>query len=159
MSGILETLWVGLISGVLSSLLVLILFWLRQRIIDWFGIRAFKAIFCYLQNPVSKDSWEVRGRIYNNTSIQVYAYPILLDLERQNIDGCGVPFDAWIGEELKGGIPIPPKSWREFRIENMRRGNKAVPVYVNLMLSYFTLKKARERIYKIEPCELDLTHN
>jgi hypothetical protein len=153
MTGITGTLWVGITSGVLSGLLVLILFWLRQRIIDRFGILAFKAIFCCSQNSTLKDRWEVRGRIFNNTSMQVYAYPTLLDLEGQTIEGHGGPIDAWTGEELKGYIPVAPKSWCEFRIQNMRRGSQTVPLHIKLNFFYFTLKKATDRIYKVERCQ------
>ena len=160
MTGILETVWIGITSGVLSGLLVLILFWLRQTIIDRFGIRAFKAIFGCSQNPTLKDRWGVRGRIYNNTSMQVYVRPTLLDQEGQTIEGHSAPMDAWTGEELKGNIPVAPKSWREFRIENVRRGNQTVPAHVKLMFSYFTYKKAKNITYKVELCQdLDSTHH
>ena len=153
MTGITGTFWVGITSGVLSGLLVLLMFWLRQRIIDRFGIRAFKAIFCYSQDPTIKDRWEVRGRIYNNTSIQVYAYPTLQDIEGRIIEGCGIPLDARTGEELKGGILVAPKSWREFKIQNVRQGNQTVPLHIKLNFFYFTLEKITDGIYKVERCK------
>ena len=153
MSWISELLWVGIPSGVLSGLFVLLLLWLRQEIIDRYGSRAFKAKFQSLQNHASRDRWEIRGRLYNNTSMQVYAFPYLIGPDGQDMDGYGPPVDARTDEKLKGSVPIAPKSWREFRIENLRKENQSVPVRVRVMYSRFTLKKAQYRTYTVEPTD------
>ena len=91
MLGIYETLLVGIVSGLLSSGVVFLILWSRQGLIDRFGFCAFKAAFDSLQNAVSKDSWEIRGRIYNNTSMQVYADLALFDFNGQIIGGFSPP--------------------------------------------------------------------
>ena len=139
-------------------MVVLLLLWLRQEIIDRYGSRAFRAKFQSLQNHASVGRWEVRGRIYNNTSMQVYALPCLMVPDGQGIEGYGPLVDAWTNEKLKGSVPIAPKSWREFRIENLRKENQTVPVRVRVRYSHFTLKKAQYRTYSVDPTDPATDH-
>ncbi len=135
-------------AGIAAGILVLIVQWAGQGIIDRYIEWPFEVEVKGLAPNPTNPRREARVRVFNRTSrvARVMARP--LDERGQPINGWEVS-DLWSGESPRGFVAINARNWTEFRIDSPLATDSSEPKSISLQASFFTLERRREKTYLV----------
>lgn len=139
---------IGIVSGVVASLIVIAARSLYQLYLDKIAEWPFKVVTHGLRfNPVGSGQ-QVRVRFLNRASLSVNVIVQSLDANGHGVNGSRI-FDPNGHFEIGNMVTVQGRSWREFYVEGPTLRGQPPQDALCFQCWFFTWERAKERTVKI----------